>query len=802
MDEKSLKALDLSSILERLAGRTSFSGGRDLALQLTPSSDPQEVSRRLQETSEARRLLSTQEGISLGGAREIRPLVEAASKGARLSPSDLLQIRATLSAARSLNRILTRARQEAPHLAEIGCRLHDSPLVASGIDRALDEEGEVLDQASQRLAGLRSELRRTHERLMGRLQRLLGEHAAHLQESLITQREGRYVVPLRSEFKGKLRGIVHDQSASGATLFIEPLATVEMNNQLRELQLLEQEELERILSELSQLVARHGQEIRESGEALAQVDLILAKADLAEAMRACEPVLVGWNPGTGEGARAEAPAPGRSPLVLLGARHPLLDPRTVVPIDLVLRPGVSALVITGPNTGGKTVALKTAGLLAAMAQCGLHIPAEPGSQLAIFDSLLADIGDEQSIQQSLSTFSAHIQQIVRILQLATSLSLVILDELGAGTDPQEGSALARAILSELIQRRIPTLVATHYPELKAFAYSVEGVENASVEFDPNTFLPTYHLALGLPGKSNALSIAGRLGLSAQILQEAREMVSSSDLQVEQLLEEIQRERDALRAERKQASAARREVSQKEQDLAKRLGRIEGERERLLEEARRQAARELDEVRSELREVRRKLQSLSSPEKVALLTPSQDKLEQLEKGLEEAAPPSRLPGVGGRPRSLQVGDRVRLRRLGMVGQLVAQSGDQVEIQAGALLIRAELRDLELHENTGRETEPSAGSPPEPSLELPSFPSPGIELDLRGKTVDEALLEVERYLDAAFVAKLPWVRIIHGKGSGRLRAAVRDLLGHHPLVASTDSAAESEGGEGVTLVKLQA
>ena len=804
MDEKSLKALELSSILERLAGRTSFSGGRDLALELIPSSDPQVVSRRLQETSQTRRLLATREGISLGGAREIRPLVEAASKGARLSPTDLLQIRATLSAARSLNRILTRASQEAPLLAEIGGRLHDSPLLAAGIDRALDEEGEVLDQASERLAGLRSELRRTHERLTGRLQRLLREHAAHLQESLITQREGRYVVPLRSEFKGKLRGIVHDQSASGATLFIEPLATVEMNNRLRELQLLEQEELERILSELSQLVARHGEEIRESAEALAQVDLVLAKADLAEAMRACEPVLVGWNPESGEGARAQAQAPaaGQSPLVLLGARHPLLDPRSVVPIDLALRPGVSALVITGPNTGGKTVALKTAGLLAAMAQCGLHIPAEPGSQLAIFDSLLADIGDEQSIQQSLSTFSAHMQQIVRILRMATSLSLVILDELGAGTDPQEGSALARAILAELIRRRIPTLVATHYPELKAFAYSVEGVENASVEFDPNTFLPTYHLVLGLPGNSNALSIAGRLGVSAQILQEAREMVSSSDLQVEQLLEEIQRERDALRAERKQASAARREVSQKEQDLAQRLGRIEGERERLLEETRRQAARELDEVRSELGEVRRKLQSLPSPEKVALLAQSQDKLGQLEKGLEQAPPPTRLPGVGGRPRSPRVGDRVRLRRLGMVGQLVAQSGDQVEIQAGALRIRAELRDLELHENTERESEPSAGSPPEASLGMPSFPSPGIELDLRGKTVDEALLEIERYLDAAFAAKLPWVRIIHGKGTGRLRAAVRDLLGHHPLVASTDPAAESEGGEGVTLVKLQA
>ncbi|MGA2110808.1 MAG: endonuclease MutS2 [Anaerolineales bacterium] len=802
MDEKSLKALELFSILERLAGRTSFSGGRELALQLAPSSDPQEVLRRLQETSQARRLLATREGISLGGAREIRPLVEAARKGARLSPNDLLQIRATLSAARSLNRALTRASQEAPLLADIGSRLHDSPQVSSSIDRALDQEGKVLDQASQRLADLRGELGRTHERLMARLQHLLGEHAAHLQESLITQREGRYVVPLRSEFKGRLRGIVHDQSASGATLFIEPLATVEMNNRLRELQLLEQEEVERILSELSGMVASHGEEMSESAEALAQVDLILAKADLAEAMGACEPALVGWASGTEARAHSQPPAPGPSPLTLLGARHPLLDPATVVPIDLVLRPGVSALVITGPNTGGKTVALKTAGLLAAMAQCGLHIPAEPGSELTVFDSLLADIGDEQSIQQSLSTFSAHIQQIVRILRMASSLSLVILDELGAGTDPQEGSALARAILSELIRRRIPTLVATHYPELKSFAYSHEGAENASVEFDPNTFLPTYHLALGVPGRSNALSIAGRLGLNPPILQEAREMVSSSDLQVEQLLEEIQRERDALRAERKQAAAARREVSQREQDLARHLSRIEDERERLIEEARRQAAREVNEVRSELREVRRTLQNLSSANKAALLTQSQDKLEQLEKGLEEAAPPVELPGVGGGRGVPQIGDRVRLRRLGMTGQLVARSGDQVEVQAGMLRIRAELRDLERQETAQPEAPTPPGSLAESSLEVPSFPSPGIELDLRGKTVEEATLEIERYLDAAFAAKLPWVRIIHGKGSGRLRKAVRELLGHHPLVASTDIAAENEGGEGVTLVNLQA
>ena len=796
MDEKSLRTLELPAILDRLAAHTSFSGGRELALQLLPSADAGEVLRRLQETSQARKLLATRAGLGLGGVHEIRPLLEGARKGARLSAGDFLKIRPTLAAARSLKRILTRAGLEAPLLAEIGSRLQESPQLVSRIDQTLDEEGEVLDQASERLARLRIEIRRTHERLMGRLQRLLGEHAAHLQESLITQREGRYVVPLRSEFKGKLRGIVHDQSASGATLFLEPLATVEMNNRLRELRLLEQEEVDRVLLELTQLVVSHAEEMSASAAALAEIDLIVAKADLAEAMGAVEPTLVQWPPVSEEAARAAS----HSPLALLGARHPMLDPQTVVPMDLILRPGICALVITGPNTGGKTVALKTAGLLAAMAQCGLHIPVEPGSQMAVFDSLLADIGDEQSIQQSLSTFSAHLRQILHILRLASSHSLVLLDELGAGTDPQEGSALARAIVSELIRREVPTLVATHFPELKAFAHSQQGVENASVEFDPNTFLPTYHLVLGLPGRSNALSIAGRLGLDEQILREAREMVSSADLQVEQLLEEIQRERDSLRAERKQASAARREASQKEQDLERRLGGIEAERERMIDEARRQAARELDEVRSELREVRRKLQSLSSPEKAELLKQAEGQLEQLEEGWDEAAGETSPAPLRGRRRPPAVGDRVRLRRLGMAGKLVAQEGDQVEIQAGMLRIRAELRDLELEENPPPQLGPVLGSPPELAPEVPSISSPGMELDLRGKTVEEATVEIERYLDAAFVAKLPWVRIIHGKGTGRLRRSLRDLLGHHPLVAAVEAAAESEGGEGVTLVKL--
>jgi len=496
MDDKSLEMLEFPRILERLARHTSFSAGRELALALRPSPDPEEVRRRLAETGQARALLSSRSCPSLGGVKDVRPLAKDAQRGIVLSPAQLLDIRDTLQAGKSLRRALLHSARQFPLLAAIAGEIEECPHLIEEIGRCLSERGEVMDKASAALAHIRGQLRDLRGRLLNRLQRIIADpaNAPYIQEPLITQRGGRYVIPLKAEFKGRIRGLVHDTSASGATLFIEPMEVVELGNRLRELEVEEEREVRRILAALSQLVARDATLIERTVEALARLDLAFAKARYADEIEGVEPKLI-------------PPSRRVRPLRLYRARNPLLDPATVVPIDVPFREDFSALVITGPNTGGKTVTLKTVGLLSAMAQSGLFIPAQEGSTLPIFSGIYADIGEEQSIEQSLSTFSSHMGNIIRILELADEHSLVLLDELGAGTDPVEGSALARAILSHLLKRGITTLVATHYPELKAFAHVTPGVENACVEFDAQTLMPTYELTIGLPGRSNAFAIA-------------------------------------------------------------------------------------------------------------------------------------------------------------------------------------------------------------------------------------------------------------------------------------------------------
>ncbi len=469
MDAKSLSTLELPKVLERLASYAAFSASKDLARALEPTADLAEARRRQAETTEAARLLSLHTGLSIGGAHDVRPQAIQASRGAVLEPQELLDLKATLISARTLTRFFEKGAAGAPTLGAIAGGLQPTPGVIEAISQTLDERGEVLDSASPALQSIRVDLRLAHERLNTKLQRLITDPKLipMLQEPIITQRDGRYVIPLRAEFKGRLRAIVHDQSASGATLFIEPLTVVDLNNQVRELMLAERDEVRRVLAAVSTLVGQHVTAIVETVDALARLDLAFAKARYALILRASEPLL--------RERRSTRPGHPGSILRLRHARHPLLDPARVVPIDLELDPDTFILVITGPNTGGKTVSLKTAGLLALMAQCGLHLPAESGSELTTFDAVYADIGDEQSIEQSLSTFSSHITTIIRVLERADESSLVVLDELGAGTDPQEGSALARAILGELIERRITTLVATHYSELKAYAHTTPGV---------------------------------------------------------------------------------------------------------------------------------------------------------------------------------------------------------------------------------------------------------------------------------------------------------------------------------------
>jgi DNA mismatch repair protein MutS2 len=806
MDNKHLHTLEFSQILGRLARHSSFSAGKELALALRPSPVLAEVQQRLQETREARHLLDTQGGVSLGGAHDIRSLARNAQRGAVLPPAILLDIQDTLRTARRVRRVVTRLRGQVPLLANVAERIEPCQALAQEIDRCISDQGEVVDGASAKLARIRREMRITHDRLQNKLNRIIANsrNAKYLQESLITLRGGRYVIPIKADFKGRIPGIVHDSSASGATLFIEPLSVVEMGNQWRELQLEEQKEVERILAELSNLVAEQAEELAWTVMALADLDLAFAKAHYANALEATEPRLAPFaRPTRGRDRRRRAgsesedsdlPHPGVT-LDLRQARHPLLPPERVVPIDVYLGDDYFILVITGPNTGGKTVSLKTVGLMAAMAQSGLHLPVDEGSALSVFEGIYADIGDEQSIEQSLSTFSSHLNNIVDILQRADERCLLLFDELGAGTDPVEGSALARAMLSHLLARRITTLVATHYSELKAFAHTTPGVENASLKFDLESLSPTYQLQIGLPGRSNAFAIAERLGLSSTIVRAAQALVSPEELETESLLAEIQQAHREAAAARDQAVLAQREVVEKERQLAARLATIEGERAAILGEARAEARRELARLREELEALQAEMAEQRQLATVGeqWLSEARVRLEQEEKAAAPPPPPpppeeTRLPG------EIEVGDTVFIVGLGTTGEVIDLDGNSIEVQVGHFGVRVDRSELE---RRGRR-EPDEGQPaPTPSL---PHTSPGVELDLRGQRVEEIVPRLDKYLDDAFLAGMPFVRIIHGKGTGALRQAVRQQLRGHPLVKSHRPGEQGEGGSGVTVAYL--
>jgi DNA mismatch repair protein MutS2 len=632
------------------------------------------------------------------------------------------------------------------------------------------------------------------------------KYTSYLQEPLITQRDGRYVLPVRAEYKGRIKSIVHDQSSSGATLFVEPLAVVDLNNQYREKQLAERDEERRILYELSRRVEAHADEINHTIEVIATLDLVLARGKYSEDLITSEPVL---HTIQSKGDRH----PGTI-IKLYGARHPLLDPETVVAIDVELDPKIYALVVTGPNTGGKTVTLKTIGLLVLMAQSGLPLPTLPGSELSIFKDVYADIGDEQSIEQSLSTFSGHITNIIRIFEHADRESLVILDELGAGTDPQEGAALARAILTHLLDRSVTTLVTTHHPELKAFAHGTPGVVNASVEFDIDTLRPTYHLTIGLPGRSNALSIAERIGLSQSIIDNARSEIRPEDLKADDLLDEIVQQREMARAARDVAESARQDAENLRFELSERLDAIDDERREILEGARAEAEKQITELHAEIDKLRRDLTRARQPVELLQVVEDQtDKLaEKVEEPVERVRPDVQIP----RRKDIRLGDSVRLRKLDIKGVISSLSEDEAEVQVGGMRVRTRLVDLELliDEGTQSTTEISLDdrrssyssatqevkdSSPSPKTDLLAE-SPGIELHLRGLRAEEAIETLERYLDAAYLAGLPFVRIIHGKGTGKLRQVVRQVLEQHPHIKSFEAGGHKEGGEGVTVAKL--
>lgn len=791
MDSKTLNVLEYPKILEKLVGFCDFSASMDLARSLEPTDSYELALSRLSETTEARKILSLQ-GMGVGAAHDIRPQADLAARGGVLDPSALLDVKSTLISCRDLKKNFEKKNDEYPRLTLIVEGLPETYGIVDAITKVLSERGEVLDSASPKLADIRRSLRIAQDRLMSRLQKYVTDSKTSqmLQEPIITQRDGRYVIPLRAEFKGKIKSVIHDQSSSGATLFVEPLPIVEANNEIRELQLAQRDEEQRILAEVSAIVGEHAVELKYGVENLAVLDLAFAKAKYADELGANEPVLHDLSKTKNEKSSFD--------IELIHARHPLLDSNTVVPIDVDPREGTRAIVITGPNTGGKTVSLKTVGLLILMAQSGLHIPAQSGSQLPCFHSVYADIGDEQSIEQSLSTFSGHITNIIRILKEIDHRSLVIFDELGSGTDPQEGAAIARAILSHLLETGAMTLVATHYPELKTFAHSTEGVVNASLEFDIKTLRPTYKLTLGLPGRSNALAIAQRLGLSQKIIESAKAEINPLDLRADKLLDDIRKERNRTSREREKLEKTRNKLDKQTLELEKRLEKIEDERRDTLAKARAEGELEVAVLKSNIDSLKSQLKKAQQP--LTAIKSIEEKIEEIEN--KTTQPVERKNSEQSSVGSIKLGERVTVSTLNAEGVVTAIGESDAEVQIGTIRVRARMSELirksSEQSSEGRKQKTEVTS----RLSSPNTKSPGMEVDLRGLMSEDALDKMERYLEQAYLSGLPWVRIIHGKGTGKLRQAVRDALRGHSYVKSFEEGGNNEGGEGVTVAKLNA
>lgn len=829
MDAKTLTVLEYQKILAKVAAHCSFSASKNMALSLFPETKLEQIDRWQKETSEARKLLSLHD-VSVGGVHDIREKCKLANRGGVLDATDLLDIKYSLIASREikvffLGKKLTTEKTDKftkkntaeiepvdfdakkyqyPLLAEHASNIQVPPGVIDQISKTISDKGEVLDHASDKLRALRSELQVAKNRLLGRLQHYLADSKTSqmLQETLITQRDGRYVIPLKSEFKGQIKSIVHDQSASGATLFIEPIAIVELNNDLKEIEIAERNEVRRILAELSNQIGVYEIEIEQTIESLAILDMIFAKAKYADEILASEPILIGHQDQ--QNSRR---------ICLLKARHPLLDPKTSVPNNIDLRAGTKAVVITGPNTGGKTVTLKTVGLMVLMSQSGLHIPVQSGSELSIFENVFADIGDEQSIEQSLSTFSGHLTNIVSILKHANERSLVIFDELGAGTDPQEGSALAMAILNHLLQNNITTFVATHYPELKTFAHNTDAVTNASLEFDVATLRPTYRLTMGLPGRSNALAIASRLGLPDEIIQEARSGINPENLKADKLLDDIRRERNKASKEREKITKARQRNEVLNTELSTRLEKIEDERMETINKARAEAELELEILKRNIGRLRAELKRAN------LATVDVQKLEaKAEKISERTQQPEERKTISATPSKdvrFKLGEKIYVKNLDKPGIITSLTVDDAEVQIGNIRIRTKLIDIQKNNDVEKTNSTATNSrndrikkaagnitfSPNENIKVSySLPSPGIELDLRGQTSEDALILLSDYIDRAYLGGLPFARIIHGKGTGKLRQEVRAYLSDNQQVATIEEGHPSEGGDGVTVVKF--
>ena len=819
MDDHALRVLEFDAIRKQLTEYTACSLGTERAIDMKPGDYFPYVRSRLNETTECRKLIVDRGSLPLGGVTDIRPAIRYAELGSTLDPRALLDVLSTAAAGRSLKLFIQKIASEYPIMAEKVSGIGQFPSLETEISNCIGPNGQILDSASPELARIRSGRKVTSSRMMDRLNAIVtGPMRTHLQDPVIVQRGDRYCVPVKAEHRGAVGGIVHDTSASGATLFMEPQAVVDMGNELRELAIKETHEIQRILNRLTEAVRRVSTPLSVSVEILGEIDFISARAKMAEAHRAVEP---------------DISQSGRTRLVQ--ARHPLIDPNIVVPIDIEIGADHNkVLLITGPNTGGKTVSLKTVGLLTLMVQCGLHVPAAQ-ADMNVFYQVFADIGDEQSLQQSLSTFSGHISNIVKIVRNLRRNALVLLDEVGAGTDPGEGASLARAILGKLRESDARVIATSHYGELKAYAFLTDGVQNASVEFDMRTLAPTYRLMQGVPGSSNAFAIAGRLGMPDDILDEARRELTGTDSTAE-LLSELEEGRRMAVTEARDAERARIEAQMIKKRYQDELSNLEAlrrdARQKATDEARSLMKRAQEKIENTIAEVRKASHEGQQTERARQKI--RDIGADLQRAIErqsEPEEPKQIELIPNRP--LRRGDRVRITTLDMNGEVLEDQHDgdsaQLPVQVGAMRVSVPPSSLRL---IGEPVAPAPSfvkkgsgngqpAPPPSASNAPSRPklvdaptdlggnvaiaksaAMTSQLTLLGQRADEAVQNVEKYIDDSYSAGLTNVRIVHGKGTGALRRAVQDFLRGNPLVASYATAHPDEGGAGATVVELRA
>ncbi|MEK5253458.1 endonuclease MutS2 [Paenibacillus sp. FSL F4-0125] len=788
MDDKILHTLEYRKILNKLMQYTQTSMGRLTAEQLRPSGDFEGVKKLLQATDEAANVDRLKGIPSFGGISDIRAALKRASIGGMLGTTELLAVGTTIGGARRVKRFLAAMHEEEKieFLFSLSDVLSEQKHVEDAIRLCIDENADVLDTASSELATIRRELRGGETRIREKLDSMIRSSSVSkmLQDQLVTIRGDRFVIPVKAEYRAHFGGIVHDQSGSGATLFIEPESIVAMNNKLRETRLREEREIEIILHRLTALVADIAEEMTYDIDILGELDFIFSKARLARDMKATQPRMN-----------------DRGYLKLRKGRHPLIPAEHVVPLDVELGNQYSSIIVTGPNTGGKTVTLKTIGLLSLMSMSGLFIPAEEGSQMCVFDAIYADIGDEQSIEQSLSTFSSHMTNIISILRRMTPKSLILLDEVGAGTDPAEGSALAIAILEHIHRTECRMVATTHYSELKAYAYERKGVINASMEFDVQSLSPTYRLLIGVPGRSNAFAIAERLGLPGAILEHARGEVKEEDLRVEHMIASLEENRLGAEQEHERAESIRREVEELRSRQQQELEKLESQRDKRLEKAEKDANAILEKARKEAEEIISDLRRLAMEEGASV---KEHKLIEARRRLDEAEPSPRKKAATRKPakapRTIGPGDEVKVDSLNQKGFVVELSGTkEALVQFGIMKMKVRLDDLELLSSKAA----SAPVPLRQATTVKRSRDENIrrELDLRGTNLEEAIMETDRFIDEAFLGNLGQISIIHGKGTGVLRTGIQEYLRKHRHVKSYRLGNYNEGGAGVTVAELQ-